>query len=374
VSVKRTKTGWQVDWRDADGDRHRKTFRVRSDADRHKREMLDMREKGLLPNHGNGTLRDFVPEWKNTVFPTLRANTVSGYESALRAHILPHFGDMKMQKIDQRSIQEWVGELQLQGLNAETVERQFATLSTIMKLASEYGLCRPIRRSSRSTGGIRLPKKTRRRIVPPTIEQIERLCDVVDPRFGAAGIRVAGYCGLRQSEIFGLHPSAIDFENHRIHVYRTIEHATGSLADTKNGKDRWVPMFDIVEEALREYMAAFPHPDFAFNMIGRRQASQRQNFESNHFHRDIWGPAKKMARLLDIKFHDLRHSAASIMIAAGWDAKRVQVALGHHSVAFTFDQYGHLFPSDDQNARTTLNRAIEQAITAAKEREPNERP
>jgi integrase len=371
VSVKRTKTGYQVDWRDANGDRRRKNFRTKQAADKYEREMLDQRELGVLPNHGNGTLRDFVPEWENTVYPSLRANTITGYKAALRKHILPAFGDVKLQKIDQRAGQEWINALKAEGLSARTIELNFATLSTIMKLASEYGLCRPIRKSSRSTGGVRLPKKVRKHLVPPTVEQIERLCEVVDPRFGAAGIRVAGYCGLRVSEIFGLHPSAVDFDGHRLHIYQTIDHTTGSLAPTKSGKDRWVPMFDIVETALRVYMNAFPHSDFVFHMNGN-------HYDSGHFHRDIWKPAKKMAGLQDVEPsvtpHTLRHSAASIMIAAGWDAKRVQIALGHHSVAFTFDQYGHLFPSDDQNARTTLNRAIEQAITAAKEREPNERP
>lgn len=365
--VKKLASGrWQVDVRVADGRRHRESFRTEKQADARYRELVDQREQGVLPAHGSGTLAEFIKDWEQTTAHSLRENTRAGYLGVVRNRILQGvggqqpLGDHKLRKLDQRTVQAWVNALVAEGLDARTVEYSFAVLSTILGLAAQYGLCSPVRRAGRGRPGVRLPKKVRRPRTPPTVAQIERLCDVVDHRFGAAGIRVAGYCGLRQSEIFGLHPDAIDYERHRIHVYRTVGHRTRSVEDmTKSGKDRWVPMFDVVETALYAHMQEYPHSEFVFAWNGGR-------FDSSHFHKQVWAPARKAAKLDGVWFHDLRHSAASIMIAAGWSAKRVQEALGHHSAAFTLDQYSHLFREDDDAARTSLSTALGEAIQAAK--------
>lgn len=359
MSVKRTNAGYMVDWRDAAGQRHRKSFRTKGPAEAHERAMIDQREQGILPTHGSGTLGDFISEWENTVYPGLRENTRQGYAGAVRKHIRPAFGDVKLKQIDQRLVQEWVTSLSAADLSARTVEFQFAVLSTIMKLASEYGLCRPITKSGRGRAGVRLPKNVPTVRVPPTIAEIEHLASVIDPRY-AAMVRLAGYCGLRQSECFGLHPVAVDFTRHKIHVRRTVEHATGSLVDlTKNGKPRTVTMTGPVADSLREHMAEWPHPEFVFHSSGK-------HLDSGHFHRDVWKDARKAAGMPDLWFHSLRHSAPSIMAAGGWGVKKVQHELGHHSASFTLDRYSHLWTEEEDSARTTLNDALEQAILAAK--------
>jgi integrase len=359
VSVKRTKNGYQADWRDANGDRRRKNFRTKQAADKYEREMLDQREQGVLPTHGNGTLADFVPEWKSTQYQTIRPNTIRGYNSALDRHILPAFGEMKLQKIDQRLVQEWVNDLVAEGLSPRTIELNFAVLSTIAKLASEYRLMKPLKKSGRGRAGVRLPRNVPKVRTPPTIAQIEHLAHIIDPPYKAM-VRLAGYCGLRQSECWGLHPSSVDFDRYKIHVRRTVEHETRSLVDlTKSGKPRTVTMTAPVAEALRQHMETWPHPEFVFH-------NKDTYIDSGHFHRDVWDRARKAAGLPNLWFHDLRHAAPTIMAAAGWGPKKVQLELGHHSASFTLDRYGHLFSEEEDSARTTLNSALEQAIEAAK--------
>ena len=359
MSVKRTKVGYMVDWRDAAGTRHRKSFRTKGPADAHERAMIDQREQGILPTHGSGTLGDFLDEWEKTVRPGLRENTWQGYRSAAHGRIKTAFGDVKLRQIDQRLVQEWVNDLGASGLSARTVEFQFAVLSTIVKLASEYGMCRPVKKSGRGRSGVRLPKNVPTPRVPPTVAQIEQLASVIDPRY-AAMVRLAGYCGLRQSECFGLHPDAVDFAHHKIHVRRTIEHATGSLVDlTKNGKPRTVTMTGPVAASLEQHMREWPCSDYVFHHNGK-------HLESGHFHRDVWKDARDAIGLPNLWFHDLRHSAPTIMAAGGWGVKKVQHELGHHSASFTLDRYSHLWGEEEDSARTTLNAALDQAIAAAK--------
>lgn len=359
MSVRKTKSGYKADVRDAAGQRHRKTFRTKKAAEQWERDMIDQAQQGVMPYHGDGTLGDFLDEWESTIRPGLRANTWSGYEKVVSSRLRPAFGDTPLRKIDQRLVQDWVNTLVAEDLNPRTVEFYFSVLSVIMKMAAEYGLCKPVRRAGRNGGGVRLPKKVKSRRPIPSPAEIMRLADAIDPRYRAC-VLVAGFCGLRQSEVFGLHPSAVDFERHKVIVRRTVEHATGSVVDlTKNGKDREATMATVVESALEQHIREHPHPDFVFHTRGHHLAA-------TSFHHEIWVPAREAAGLDGVWFHSLRHSAASIMIGAGWSAKRVQTELGHHSAAFTLDQYGHLFAEDDAPARAGLNDALGAALNTAK--------
>jgi len=372
MSVRKTKKGYRVDWRSADGVRHRETFRTKQAAEQHEREMRDLREQGVLTVGRKSTFGEFVRTYQRDVYSSLRSNTTKGYDGIIKRHILPTFGEMRLQDIDQRIVQNWVNDLAESGLrkkNGErgplsprTVEYCFAVLSTIMGLAAEYGYSKPLTRRGRGRAGVRLPKKHPQRRVPATLEQIYQLGEAIDPDIGAAFVYTAGFCGLRQSELFGLHPSSVDFTRHRIHVRRTKEHATGSLVDlTKNGKDRWVTMTEPVENALREHMAEYPHPDLVFHRDGK-------SLESSRFTKGIWAPAREAIGRPDLWLHDLRHSAASIMIANGWSAKRVQMELGHHSAAFTLDRYGHLFElREDDPGRERLTEALQQQLDEARQ-------
>ena len=87
MSVKRTKQGYQVDLRDTDGRRHRKTFRTQKAADAYERQMIDQREQGITPERGNGTLSHAIPEWEAAHYPGIRQNTTRGYKGAIpQAH------------------------------------------------------------------------------------------------------------------------------------------------------------------------------------------------------------------------------------------------------------------------------------------------
>ncbi len=358
MSVKKTRRGYQVDWRDASGQRHRALRHTKKEADTLERDMIREREHGVLPHKGKDTLGGFLKEWEDATYPTLRQNTVTGYKSAVKRHIKPWFGDMQLKRIDQRAVQEWANHLTTEKrLAARTVQYNVGILVSIVGLAAKYGMTKPV---SRGRGGIRMPKTQPRRVNPPTVAEVLLLADVIDPRYSAL-ILVAGFCGLRQSEVFGLHPSAVDTDQHRIHVYRTVEHSGGAVLDmTKNGKDRYVTMPTHVELALKAHMAEEPCSDFVFHRQGR-------HLDSSHFHRDVWAPAKLAAGLpKTLHFHDLRHSAASIMAAAGWTPNRVQRELGHHDPGFTLRVYTHLFAEHEDQARDSLNEALADALATAK--------
>jgi len=371
VSVKKVKTGYQVSWRSADGRRHRETFRTQKAANQHERDMRDLREQGVTTVGRKSTLAEFVRTYQRDVYPRLRANTTKGYDLVLARHILPVFGETRLQDIDQRRVQDWVNDLADHGKRVKggqrgpmaprTVEACFAVLSSILSVAAEYGYARPVPRAGRGRAGVRLPKVHMTRRTPATLEQIYRLGYAIDDDVGPAFVYLAGFCGLRISEILGMHPSAVDFDRHRIHVWRTKEQATASIVDmTKSGKDRYVTMTQPVEDAMRQHLAEYPHPDLVFHRNGR-------SFDASNFHKTVWKPTRDSVGLPNVTVHTLRHSAASIMIANGWSAKRVQRELGHHSAAFTLDRYGHEFDLREEDpGRDMLTDALTKQLERAR--------
>jgi integrase len=164
-------------------------------------------------------------------------------------------------------------------------------------------------------------------------------------------IVTAVFTGMRASELRGLPWSAVDFERRTITVrQRADEWGTIGMPKSAAGQ-REIPMSPTVLNTLREWQLDCPNGelDLVFpNTVGGVQPL------SNIADR-IWRPLQRKAGLVDAEgdplfnFHTLRHFAASLWIELGFTPKRLQSMLGHSSVQMTFDRYGHLFasPEDD---------------------------
>lgn len=158
----------------------------------------------------------------------------------------------------------------------------------------------------------------------------------------------AMYAGLRRGEIMALRWSDVDLKAGTLHVQRSrdVEHGPG---DTKSRNRRRVPIVAL----LREYLAAQrlsqpPGGELCFGQDGRRP-----------FHPDNLqtraDKAWKAAGLERVTLHDCRHTFASLAIAANVNAKALSIYMGHATVAFTLDRYGHLMPGNETEAAGLLD-------------------
>jgi integrase len=164
-------------------------------------------------------------------------------------------------------------------------------------------------------------------------------------------IVTAVFTGMRASELRGLPWSAVDFEKKTITVRQRADE-WGTIGQPKShAGQREIPMSPTVLNTLKEWKLACPKGelDLVFpNTVGKVQRL------SNIAHR-VWRPLQREAGLVDDKgeplfnFHALRHFAASLWIELGFSPKRLQALLGHSSVQMTFDRYGHLFPSAEDD-------------------------
>ncbi|MBV9820366.1 MAG: tyrosine-type recombinase/integrase [Solirubrobacterales bacterium] len=189
----------------------------------------------------------------------------------------------------------------------------------------------------------------------PEVGEDERAARAVDDARDAELIRVAAYTGLRRGELIALRWADIDFTGHKLTVRRAIS-AGVEAASTKSRRAREVPLPDQAGGALDRLSrrSEFVGPDeYVFaNRLGRRldPTALRRRFER----------ARNAAGLPPLRFHDLRHTYGSLLVAGGVDLQSAKAAMGHSRITTT-ERYLHARPATEQAARFT--RAFGSAVS-----------
>jgi integrase len=216
--------------------------------------------------------------------------------------------------------------------------------SLIMELAVRDG-----RIPSNPTSGVRLPMvaKSKKRFL--TAEELHRLADAAAqypiPEVGQQYrglILLLGFCGLRWGEAAGLRAKRVDLLRRRLTVTESVTEVRGRLewGTPKSHQSRWVPIPLSLVPLLTEVMAGKSADALVFTT---RRGRPLRNL---NFRRDVFDRAAEDAGLAGLTPHELRHTAASLAVAAGAKVKSVQAMLGHASAAMTLDVYAGLFDDD----------------------------
>jgi integrase len=187
------------------------------------------------------------------------------------------------------------------------------------------------------------------RVLTPA--QVERLAAELTQPFGTL-VRFAAYSGLRAGEIAALQVRHLDLLAGMVVVEQSVSDVNGKLllVPPKNGRTRTVGIPRFLCQELGEYLADRQHGASDFVFTGRRGAT----LDQGHLLKRHFRPALKAAGLPAIRFHDLRHTCASWLIAAKEHPKSIQEHLGHASIMVTMDTYGHLFPSAREDRSAAL--------------------
>ena len=170
---------------------------------------------------------------------------------------------------------------------------------------------------------------------------------------------VAVTTGLRQGEIFALKWKDIDLRRRVLSVRRALLDAGGhrEIADPKTAKGRRrVDLPDLAVSALQTHrvqLAATPHPESWVFTDVRGGTLRRSNFLRRN-----WAPLLASAGLDGVRFHDLRHTCASFLLAAGTHPKVVQERLGHATIGITLDTYSHVVGSLQREAADRLDELL----------------
>ncbi len=353
----RTASGsYQIHYRDALGRQRSRTFDRLIDARSFKAEMRVRKRRGDL-QEPRGRKTKFS-EWAQAYLDqkvALRERTLDKYESALRVHLLPEFGDASLTAIARSDVQAWVVSLKRRGYAPETIRGFYDLLAAMMKLAEEEGLVArtPCRR-------INLPAVIKHEQHCLTPEEVERLAAAVDPRYRAL-VYVAAYLGLRWQELAGLRRRYLDLSARpaTLRVVSTIERAHGryrvvDLGKTKAAR-RTLKMPDFLADMLTWHVDAFPNNEWVF------PAPEGGFLTYVNFRRRVWEPAVREAGLVPLTIHQLRHTAAALMVDEGADPLQIKRRMGHEDIRTTFNTYGHLVPDREEHLVSALDRRQKRA-------------
>lgn len=357
---------WRVRWRDPSGKQRSRTFTHRRDADRWRTEVEHQVLAGSYIDHAAGriTLKAYAEQWRTS--RSWAPNTATRVESVFRLHLYPVLGDRPIGSIRPSDVQSWVAKLS-KTLAPSTVGVVATNLSGVMKAAV---LDRII--PSSPCVGIDLPRVARAEIVPPTPAQLELLVSHSVAKWRAA-VMVGAGLGLRVSEALALTVDRVDFLRHSVRVDRQITQHGGAVELSELLKTaasyRTVPLPEVVGRALAVHIEQFgTGPGGAiFHQGGQLVRRQRAGdaIERARVRANAAAPKKADPPLpVGVRFHDLRHFYASMLIEGGASVKTVQRRLGHASAVETLDTYGHLWPESEEQTRATVERVLADRVAS----------
>ena len=313
-------------------------------------DVASLRPKGPgLRRRRRPLFREVGEEWL-ALQTHLRPRVLALYRTALRRHLEPRLGHIPIAELDADAIARVVAELQTQGLAGATIRGILVPLGGILSHATRRGLIddNPLRKLERRER----PRVIRRemRILAPS---------EIDALLAAAGkpyrtlLATAVFTGLRQGEILGLTWADIDFDAGVIHVRRQLDRS-GSYTEPKTPQAlRDVVLMPALVDLLREHRSSSSSngssdPVFA-TRTGRPMYFRnvtRRGFAAAVDKAGLDRPGEPRPR-----FHDLRHTFASLLIAQGLNVVFVSRQLGHASVGFTLQTYAGLFDRTEHGRR-----------------------
>jgi integrase len=202
--------------------------------------------------------------------------------------------------------------------------------------------------------------------------EVEHLAQAITPPYGTL-VRFAAYTGLRAGEIAALRVKRLDLLRGTVRVVESASEVGGRLISgpTKTYAERTVRLPRFLRDELAAYLADRPHAPDASLFTAPKGGPLRHN----NFYQRFFCPALRAAGLSEqLRFHDLRHTCAALLIAQGAHPKAIQAHLGHSSIQVTMDRYGHLFPDALEHLADRLDAARTQARTNQEQIEPRDEP
>jgi integrase len=334
------KTSYRVRYRDPGGAQRSKVFARKVDAERWLTENEAAKLRGAWVDPAAG--RERFGEWAERWFAAtaaLRPSTRHDYRTLLDRQVLPAFAGARLADLDALSVREWLAGLVGAGLSAKRARKAHQVLAQVLDAAVDGG-----RLARNVAAGVKLPKVQRREMHFLDAIQVEQLADAIDPRFSTL-VRVAAYTGLRPCELVALRVGRLDLLRGTVRVAEAAPEVAGRLewGGVKTHEARTVRLPRFLCDELGAYLADRRHgrDDLVFT------APLGGPLRESKFVPGYFKPAARAAGLPGtLRFYDLRHTAASLLIREGASVKAVQKQLGHATASITLDTYGHLFPDE----------------------------
>lgn len=275
----------------------------------------------------------------------IRPKTYERYEGIVRLHIKPTIGKIKLARLRADHLQNLYSQKVNEGLSKRSVQQMHAIIHKALKQAMKWGLV-----ARNVSDLVEAPKPEKR--VPKTLssEKVNELFRILkgDRLYPLYVVAIA--TGMREGELLGLMWEDVDLEKGIIHVRRTAQTLAGKgvvITETKtNQSRRSIPLPQFAIEALKEQPKEC---ELVFPTSNCTPISARNLLRH-------WYLVREKIDEPNMRFHDLRHTSATLLLKAGIHPKVVQERLGHSRISMTLDTYSHVIPSMQEEAADKLDK------------------
>jgi integrase len=326
----------------------------------------DLDDSGDTVIEGNKTaLNAYFDKWLDAAArPRLSQRTYDDYEDLLARYVRPAIGGKKLSEIRPLEVQALYSNMQERGLSPRTVRYTHAVLNSAFKQAVKWGL---LARNPASM--VELPKQTKKEMQAFSPEDAIRFLEAANEDRWSVLFNLALATGMRPEEYLALKWSDISFDSGIVIVQRTLcwnrkggGWYFGEPKTTRSRRSIHIPrpilqwLLEHKDQQAEERLKAATNYQqldlvFATNDGGPLMI---QNLMRRHFK-----PILKRAELPDsIRLYDLRHSCATLLLAANENPKVVSERLGHASITLTLDTYSHVLPSMQQAATDKIENLL----------------
>ena len=337
-------------------DVRKKLTEVRNDLDN---------DEYLEPN--DTTLKEWLELWQDEYLEDVKQSTADRYKSCIRIHIIPALGETRLMDLRASTIQKFLNQCKkVDGLSEKSVKNIRLVLHKALDQAIEDEQIKKNPCDRAKVPSYDDPPKEMR---PLKDNEVSAFLNAIIGHPLESLFYVATFTGMRESEIIGLSWDCIDFERGTVHLYRQLKKTRGKggqyvFTSLKNKQARTFGVPQNVLDTLRRVKIK--------QAEWKLKAGSSWNNKDNLVFTDqlgkhiathtVWRQFKVKVEEIGIpemRFHDLRHSYATLALQNGVDVKTVSSNLGHATTAFTMDRYGHVTETMMKDSADKMQRFIE---------------
>jgi len=311
---------------------------------------------------GRQTVEQFLGQWLfASVRPSVKARTYEGYESIVRVRVAPRIGRVGLARLTPLDLEGLYTDLVAAGLSHRSVRHTHHVLHRAFAHAVRLGL---LARNPCDRVTPPRPARTEMRVL--SAAEVAALLDGTRDHRGHALYALAVTTGMRQGELLGLRWEDVDLDGCRLAVRRALQRRPGQGLEFIEPKTprarRTILLSQRAVGALREHrrrqlesrlLAGPAWQDRGLVFCNARGGPLDPNWQTA-----VFKEALAAADLPRIRFHDLRHTAATLLLGQGVHPKVVSEMLGHATITLTLDTYSHLIPALHAEAASAMDRLL----------------
>jgi integrase len=349
---------YRARWIGVDGRGRSRSFVLKKDADRFVLEQRRRASLGALYQAPPETLGEFAAGWLDRYALRVRASTLQRAREVLQH--LDVFSTVALDEIRPAAVEDHVAALAKRA--PRQAELTLRLLKQVLASAKERGHL-----VDEAVFRVKSPRREQAEMRFLEWDEVEELAANTVAPYGNM-VLLAALTGLRQGELFALRDRNVDLEAKTVRVENGTYNGELVPAKTRASRRR-VDLSAHAVRVLRRQLLARKPTDLGLVFPSPRG----EILNDDNFRHRVFRPAVRRMKLTGFRFHDLRHTYAALMVAAGAHPKYLQAQMGHSSIRVTLDLYGHLFPDANRGVLDTLD-ALTAPSTPHRANAPNTTP